>query len=92
MFRKLLLLASMAVLLSGCYMVPLAFVGPATSGYSTTSILQSGFASTANFIVKNGTGKTNLLEGISLFSLVNMSHKSGSLSALIFSQSRDFLH
>ena len=58
MFRKLLLLASMAVLLSGCYMVPLAFVGPATSGYSTSSILQSGFASTANFIVKYGTGKT----------------------------------
>ena len=58
MIRKLLLLASMAVLLSGCYMVPLAFVGPATSGYSTSSILQSGLASSANFIVKKGTGKT----------------------------------
>ena len=58
MFRKLLFLASVGILLSGCYMVPLAFLGPATSGFSSTSIVQSSLTTTINYMVKKGTGKT----------------------------------
>ena len=58
MFRKLLFLASVGILLSGCYMVPLAMVGPATSGFSSTSIVQSSLTTTMNYLVKKGTGKT----------------------------------
>jgi len=39
-------------------MAPLAFIGPATSGFSTASIVQSGISSGANFIVKKSTGKS----------------------------------
>ena len=42
MIRRILLLTSMGVLLSGCFMAPLAFVGPAASGFSSASIIQSG--------------------------------------------------
>ena len=44
--------------MSGCYMVPLAFIGPATSGFTTTSIMQAAVTSTANHVVKKTTGKT----------------------------------
>tara|TARA_Y100000590_G_C15696475_1_gene1005308 strand:- start:1366 stop:1575 length:210 start_codon:yes stop_codon:yes gene_type:complete len=39
-------------------MAPLALVGPATSGFSTASIIQSGVTTSANFMVKKSTGKT----------------------------------
>ena len=39
-------------------MAPLAFIGPATSGFSTASILQSGVSAGANYMVKKSTGKT----------------------------------
>ena len=42
MFRRLLILAVLGVTLSGCYMVPMALVGPAASGFTTASIVQSG--------------------------------------------------
>ena len=58
MFRRLLLLATLGVALSGCYMVPLALVGPASSGFTTASIIQSGVSTTANYMVKKSTGKT----------------------------------
>ena len=58
MFRRLLLLTSMGVLLSGCFMVPMALVGPAASGFSTASLVQSGLSTTANYMVKQSTGKT----------------------------------
>ena len=57
MFKKLLLIARLGVAVSGCYMVPMAFIGPITSGYSTASIIQSGFATGANLVVKRSTGK-----------------------------------
>ena len=56
--RKILLISMTGLLMSGCYMVPLAFIGPATSGYSTTSIMQAAVTSSANHIVKKTTGKT----------------------------------
>ena len=42
MIRRLLALTALGMLLSGCYMLPMAFIGPATSGFTTASILQSG--------------------------------------------------
>ena len=57
MFRRLLLIATLGVMLSGCYMVPMALIGPVTSGYSTASIIQSGFATGANLVVKKSSGK-----------------------------------
>ena len=44
--------------MSGCYMVPLAFIGPATSGFTTTSMMQAAISSSANHMVKKVTGKT----------------------------------
>ena len=58
MIKRLLLLTTLCVMLSGCFMAPMALVGPATSGFSTASIIQSGVSSGANFIVKKRTGKT----------------------------------
>ena len=43
---------------SGCFMAPLALMGPATSGFSTASIIQSGITTGANYVVKRSTGKT----------------------------------
>ena len=58
MIKRLLLLATLGVLLSGCFMAPMAFIGPAASGFSTASIAQSAFTTTANYMVKKSTGKT----------------------------------
>ena len=44
--------------LSGCYMAPLALLGPAASGFSSTSILQATLTTTTNALVKKRTGKT----------------------------------
>ena len=58
MIKKLLLIVTLGVTLSGCFMAPMALIGPVTSGYSTASILQSGFTTGANYMVKKSTGKT----------------------------------
>ncbi len=58
MFGRLVLIISLSVTLSGCFMAPLALVGPATSGFSTASLVQSGLSTGANYIVKKQTGKT----------------------------------
>ena len=39
-------------------MAPMALIGPATSGFSTASIIQSGVTTGANYMVKKSTGKT----------------------------------
>ena len=54
MIGRLLALATLGVLLSGCYMVPMAFIGPAASGFSTASIVQAGLG----VAVKQTTGKS----------------------------------
>ena len=41
MTRKLLILTTLGLLLSGCYMAPMALLGPATSGFSTASIISA---------------------------------------------------
>jgi len=58
MFKKMLLLIALGLASSGCFMAPLAFIGPATSGFSTASIIQSTATSGANYLVKKSTGKT----------------------------------
>jgi len=68
MFRKLLLIAVMGVTLSGCFMVPMAFIGPATSGFTTASIIQSGVSTGVNYVVKKSTGKSISEHAISAIS------------------------
>ncbi len=58
MIKKLLLIVTLGVTLSGCFMAPLAFVGPAVSGFSASSVLQSGITTGASFVVKQSTGKS----------------------------------
>ena len=56
--KKILLISIVGLLVSGCYMVPLAFIGPATSGFTTTSMMQAAITSSANHMVKKATGKS----------------------------------
>ena len=58
MIKKLLLLTTLGMLLSGCFMAPLALVGPAASGFTTASLVQSGATAIANNMIKKSTGKT----------------------------------
>ena len=58
MIKRLFLIATLGVAVSGCFMAPLAIIGPATSGFSTASIIQSGVTTGANYMVKKSTGKT----------------------------------
>jgi len=58
MFRRLLLIAAVGVTLSGCFMAPMALIGPATSGWTTASIVQSGITTGAGYMVKKSTGKS----------------------------------
>ena len=58
MIKRLLAIAVLGVTVSGCFMAPLALIGPATSGFSTASLIQSGVSTGANFVVKKSTGKT----------------------------------
>ena len=58
MFRRLLVLATLGVMLSGCFVAPMAMIGPVLSGFTPSSILQAGLTQTANYMVKKSTGKT----------------------------------
>ena len=58
MIKKILLVSAMGLLVSGCYMVPLAFIGPATSGFTASSVMQAALSTTANHIVTKTTGKS----------------------------------
>ena len=58
MIKRMLLLTTLGIMLSGCFMVPIAFVGPAVSGFSTASIAQSAISTGASYMVKKSTGKS----------------------------------
>ena len=58
MINRLFIITALGVLLSGCFMIPMAFVGPAVSGFSTASIAQSAVTTGASYMVKKNTGKT----------------------------------
>ena len=49
--KKSLFFVSALVMLSGCYMIPMAFIGPAASNFTTASILQSTMSTGANYLV-----------------------------------------
>ena len=57
MIKRFTFLITLGVLLSGCYMVPMALIGPVTSGYSTASLIQTSLATGANLVIKKSTGK-----------------------------------
>ena len=58
MIKTLFVLTTLSIMLSGCFMVPMAFVGPVVSGFSTASIAQSVVTTGASYMVKKNTGKT----------------------------------
>ena len=58
MIKRLFILTTLGVMLSGCFMAPMALIGPAASGFSTASLIQSGASTGANYLIKRTTGKT----------------------------------
>ena len=58
MIKRLVLIITLGVTLSGCFMAPMALIGPTISGFSTASLIQSGVTTGANYMVKRSTGKT----------------------------------
>ena len=58
MLKRIVTLLAMSIMLSGCFMAPMAFIGPITSGFSTASIIQSTITTSAGYIVKKSTGKS----------------------------------
>ena len=58
MIKRIIIIATIGVTLSGCFVAPLALIGPETSGFSTASIIQAGVSSGASYVVKKSTGKT----------------------------------
>ena len=58
MIKRLLLIVVLGVTVSGCFMVPMALIGPVTSGFTTASLVQSGLSTGASFVVKKTTGKS----------------------------------
>ena len=58
MIKRMLVLIALGVLMSGCFMAPIALIGPVSSGFSTASLIQTSVTTTANYIVKKSTGKT----------------------------------
>ena len=58
MIRRLLVIAVLGVTMSGCFMAPLALLGPVSSGFSTASLIQSSVTTGANYVIKKSTGKT----------------------------------
>ena len=58
MIKRIVLIITLGVTLSGCFMAPMALIGPTMSGFSTASLIQSGVTTGANYMVKRSTGKT----------------------------------
>ena len=58
MLARLLIITSLGVLLSGCFVAPIALVGPALSGFSSASLVQAGVSTGANYMIKQSTGKS----------------------------------
>ena len=54
----MLVIATLGVALSGCFMAPMALIGPASSGFTTASILQSSITTGADYLIRKSTGKS----------------------------------
>ena len=72
MIKRLFLIVAVGVTVSGCFMAPLALLGPASSGFSTASIIQSGVTTGANYVVKRSTGKTIAEHAITIINRKNI--------------------
>ena len=72
MLKKIAFCAAVMLLTSGCFMAPLALIGPATSGFSTASIIQSTVTASGNYLVKKSTGKTVTEHAIDALNEINM--------------------
>ena len=79
MIKRLLVLATLGTMLSGCYMVPMALVGPGISGFSTASLIQSGVTA---IIQPAGSIKDK--------EIIKFANATGTV--LIFSKTRHFRH
>ena len=73
MKKRILLISVVGLLMSGCYMLPLALIAPATSGFTTSSIMQAAVTSSANHIVKKTTGKTFSEHAADVINMSNIS-------------------
>ena len=62
------------LLTSGCYMAPLALIGPATSGFSTASLIQTTVTTSGNYLVKKSTGKSITEHALDALNETNMKH------------------
>ena len=58
MIKRFLAILLLGLLTSGCFMAPLALMGPAASGFSSASLIQSGISTGDSYVVKKRTGKT----------------------------------
>ena len=58
MIKKLLLLVILGIAVQGCVVAPIALLGPAASGFSTASLVQTGITTGFNYNIKKKTGKT----------------------------------
>ena len=58
MIKRCFLIVVCGVTLSGCFMAPMALIGPAASGFTTASIVQSSLTTGAGYIIKQSTGKS----------------------------------
>ena len=72
MIKRLFLIVALSVTVSGCFMAPLALIGPASSGFSTASIIQSGVTTGANYMVKRSTGKTITEHAVAIINSKNI--------------------
>ena len=92
MIKRLLLIAVLGVTVSGCFMAPMALIGPAASGFSTASVIQSGVTTGTNYMVKRSTGKTigeHVIDSISDETLKRTYFPEGKLSQkIIFPKTR----
>ena len=68
MIKKLVLISAIGVTLSGCFMAPLALLGPASAGFSTASLTQYGVTQTANYVVKVRTGDSIAEHAVNIIS------------------------
>ncbi len=74
MIKRLLLVSAMGLFVSGCYMVPLAFIGPATSGFTTSSMMQAAISTTANHMVRKATGKSFSEHALDAINIDDITH------------------
>tara|TARA_B100000029_G_scaffold466821_2_gene502645 strand:+ start:75 stop:353 length:279 start_codon:yes stop_codon:yes gene_type:complete len=58
MIKKLLLLVILGIAIQGCVVAPIALLGPAASGFSTASLVQTGITTGFNYNIKKKTGKS----------------------------------